>query len=337
VIDNFLGHFERAVEEGQEAIRRNPAHGFPYSNLAHAYRGLGRFDLARHTAEEAVALKIETLVTRRLLYQLAVVGGDQEAAARQLQWARDNAREFDMVGVRAQAAAFAGHVREARQLFEETARMAEERNLRDVGTGYLAWAAAMEAAYGNAEVAREAARRILARGPSYDPRLRAALTLAGVGSPAEAEGIVGELTRAHPEHTVINSVLAPMVRAAVELRRRRPERSIEQLRAAAPYEMGFVAALGPIHLRGQSYLMRGEGEPAAAEFQRILDHRGVDPFSPFYAVAPLGLARARAMAGDVAGSLRAYEQFLAAWANADAEVPILLQAREEYLRLARRR
>jgi eukaryotic-like serine/threonine-protein kinase len=43
-IHNFLGRFDRAVEEGKEALRRNPSHGFPYSNLAFAYRGLGRFE-----------------------------------------------------------------------------------------------------------------------------------------------------------------------------------------------------------------------------------------------------------------------------------------------------
>jgi len=335
VIHNFLGRFERAVEEGEEAVRRNPSHGFPYSNLAYAYRGLGRFDLAKQTAERAVALKIETLVTRRLLYQIAVLAGDEEAAARQLGWARDNAREFDMVGVRAQAAACAGRVREARQLFEEAVRMAEGRNLPDVGTGYLAWATSMEMAYGNARIAQQSARIVLTRRPSFDPHLRAALTLAMTGSPGEAEAIVRELAGDNPEHTVINSVLGPMVRAAIELRRRRPERAIEQLRAAAPYELGFVGALGPLYLRGQSYLMRGEGGRAAAGLQRILDHRGVDPFSPFYAVAPLGLARARAMAGDQAGSRQAYERFLAGWADADADVPVMLEARKEYHRVLR--
>src|SRR5262249_42748298 len=74
LIHNFLGRFDRAVAEGLEAVKRNPSHGFPYSNLAHAYRGAGRFDDARKTAERAVALNIETLPTRRLLYQLAVIG-----------------------------------------------------------------------------------------------------------------------------------------------------------------------------------------------------------------------------------------------------------------------
>jgi DNA-binding winged helix-turn-helix (wHTH) protein/tetratricopeptide (TPR) repeat protein len=333
VIHNFLGRFERAVEEAKEAIRRNPSHGFPYSNLAHAYRGLGRFDEAQRTAERAVALRIETLPTRRLLFQLAVVAGDDAAAAQQLAWAHDNSREFDMIGAEAQAAGFAGEVGEARRLYEETARMAERAHLPDVATGHLAWAASMELAYGNTGRAAQEARRILARNPSYDPKLRAARVLAATGSVAEAERIVADLTRENPEHTLINSILAPMVRAAAELRLRQPERAIDALRAAAPYELGFVAAFGPVYLRGQAYLMQGSGARAAEEFQRILDHRGADPFSPYYAVAPLGLARARAMAGDAFGSRQGYEQFLTQWANADADLSVLREARAEYARL----
>jgi eukaryotic-like serine/threonine-protein kinase len=334
-IHNFLGRFDRAVEEGKEAVRRNPSHGFPYSNLAFAYRGLGRFEEAQRTAESAVALRIETLPTRRLLYQLAIMAGDEQAAGRHLEWARDNSREFDMVGARAQAAGFAGKVREARQLYEETARMAERANLPGVATGNLAVAVSMELCYGNLDRAHQQARRILARKPGYDAKLRAAQALAATGSAAEAEDIAGELARANPEHTFIASVLVPMVRARVELSRRRPERAIEQLRIAAPYEQGLVAALGPIYLRGQSYLMKGSGPQAAEEFQRILDHRGVDPFSPLYATAPLGLARARALSGDAAGSRAAYEQFLAQWADADADIPVLQEARREYARVKR--
>jgi eukaryotic-like serine/threonine-protein kinase len=335
VIHNFLGRFERAVEEGKEAIRRNPSHGFPYSNLAHAYRGLGRFDEAKKTAERALALGIETLPTRRLLYQLAVMAADQQAAALHVDWARNNSREFDMVGARAQAAGFAGRLGEMRELYEETVHMAERANLPDVATGHLAWATSMELAYGNLSRASQQARRVLARYPSYDPKLRAAVALAATGSTAEAEGIAAELARAHPEHTIINSVLVPLVRARIELRRGRPEQAIQQLRTSSPNEIGFVAALGPTYLRAQSYLMQGSGPEAAGEFQRILDHRGSDPFSAFCAVAPLGLARARAIAGDVAGSLQAYEQFLAGWGEADPDIPVLVEARKEYARLRR--
>ena len=336
LIHNFLGRFERAIEEGHEAVRRNPTHGYPYSNLAHAYRGAGQFDAARHTAEQAVALQIETLPTRCLLYELAVIAGDEQSAARHATWARDRPREFDMVGARAQVAAWSGRVREARELYEDAARMADFRNLPDVGLSHLASATLMELAYGNIEAATRLARRVLARKPSHDPRLRVALALAAAGPVREAETIVQDLTAALPEHTFVNVVFAPIVRAAIALGLEQPERAIEQLRTVAPYELGFVAALAPIHWRGHSYLMMGSGRRAAEEFQRILDHRGSDPFSPFHAVAWLGLARALTIAGEDSASLQAYERFLAGWKHADSDIPVLRAAQEEVVRCRRR-
>ncbi len=333
VMHNFLGNFDRAIEEGLEAVRRNPSHGYPYSNLAHAYRGGGRFEEARRTAQKAVALQIETLPTRRLLYQLALIAGDQERARTHLDWARDRPREFDMIGAHAQAAAWAGKVREARQLYEHAAQLAELRNLPDVGSSHLAWATSMEVAYGNHDAAAQLARRVLARNPSYDPRLRVAVALAVTGHGRDAGAIATDLADANSEHTLINAVLVPIVRAAIELARKKPARAIAHLRIVAPYELGFIAALAPMHFRGQAHLMQGHGLAAAEEFQRVLDHRGSDPFSPFNAVAPLHLARARAMAGDLAGSLRAYERFLAAWQDADPDVPVLFEAMGEYDRV----
>jgi DNA-binding winged helix-turn-helix (wHTH) protein/tetratricopeptide (TPR) repeat protein len=331
----LLGRFERAVEEGHEAVRRNPSHGYPYSNLAHAYRGLGRFDEAQAVAEQAVALGVETLPTRRLLYQLAIIRGDKETAQRHVDWARDRPREFDMIGARAQVLAWSGRVREARLRFEDAARTAQLRNLPGVGSGYLAWATWIDLAYGRTDEARHEAQHVLSLNSSYDTQLRAALTLAATGSVQEAERIADELSAGNPEHTFINSVLVPIVRSGIELAREQPARAIEQLEPAKPYETGFIALLAPIYLRGRSLLMQGDGPGANHEFQRLLDHRGTDPFSPFHAVASLGLARARDMAGDGEGSLDAYATFLTSWEQADPDVPVLRQAREECDRLSR--
>jgi len=76
--------------------------------------------------------------------------------------------------------------------------------------------------------------------------------------------------------------------------------------------------------------MQGLVDEAVEEFQRLIDHRGSDPFSPFYAVATLGLARAHAMAGDKAAAVKSYDLFLTNWAHADSDVPVLLEAKEEY-------
>src|SRR5215471_13129588 len=327
---NLLGDFQRAVNEAKDALNRNAQHGFPYSNLAHAYRGLGNFAEARKTAEQAVQKNIETLPTRRLLYQLAMLAGDKEEAARHVESGRDRPREFEIVGARAQVAACAGRVREARELYERTAQMAESRNLPDVGSNHLAWATCMELVYGNHDRAREGAYRVLARNPGYDPQLRAALTLALTRSPDEAETITVALCNENPEHTIINSILAPMVRAAIELSRDHPGRALEQLAIVAPYELGFVAALGPVYFRAQAYSMLECLPQATAEYQRIIAHRGSDPFSAFYPAALVGLARTSAKAGNTAASLDAYKQFLANWKDADADTPILVEARREY-------
>jgi DNA-binding winged helix-turn-helix (wHTH) protein/tetratricopeptide (TPR) repeat protein len=338
VIHNFLGRFKQAIAEGHEAVARNPAHGYPYSNLAHAYRGRGHFDDARRVAEQAVGREVETLPTRRLLYQLAVIAGDAQEAVRHLDWGRDQPREFDMIGARAQVHGWFGRVASARQLYEDTIRVAELRNLPDVGTGHLAWSLSMELTYGYVDAARQLARRVLARNPGYDARLRAAIVLASTGDgreAEEAEEMVRMLAAAHPDHTLINVVLAPIVMASAALGRGQPEAAIDALQPVAPYERGFIAAFAPIHLRGQAYLRLREGRRAAGEFKRILDHRGTDPFSPYHAYAPLGLARAYQLIGDAAASLREYERFLTNWAQADGDVPILAEARVEYEQLER--
>jgi DNA-binding winged helix-turn-helix (wHTH) protein/tetratricopeptide (TPR) repeat protein len=333
LLHNFLGDFPRAIEEGKEAVRRNPSHSYPYSNLAHAYRGAGAFMDAKRTAEEAVARGIETLPTRRLLFQLAVLAGDHKAAEQHRQWARDKPREFDMIGAHAQMVGWSGKVRQSRMLYQDAAQLAERRNLPDVGSSHLAWGLAMELAYGNDDAAAELARRILDRRPSYDPRLRAAMILGATGSGDDAEAIANELARANPDHTLINFVLVPLVKASVALGRQDPSRAVAELAVSAPYELGFIGALAPVYLRAQSYLLTGASGCAAAEFQRILDHRGSDPFSPFHAVAILGLARAYSMAGRFAESRGAYEQFFGAWNDADPDVTVLVRAKQECDRL----
>jgi hypothetical protein len=135
---------------------------------------------------------------------------------------------------------------------------------------------------------------------------------------------------------MVNDVLVPIVRAGIELARHRPEKALDERRRVAPYELGFIAALAPLHLRAQSYLMQGAGAEAVQEFQRLRDHRGSDPFSPFHAVSMLGIARAQVVAGNVAAGRNAYEQFLASWGQADTDVPVLVEARNECSRLGAR-
>jgi predicted Zn-dependent protease len=144
---------------------------------------------------------------------------------------------------------------------------------------------------------------------------------------------VDELARRFPTDTLLNATLLATARAAIELQADNPGKAIELLHPASQYEFGYYAGFVPIYLRGQAYLRAKDGGKAAAEVQKILEHRGTDPISPLYALAHLGLARASAMAGDTVKSRLAYQNFLALWRNADPDIPVLREAKAEYARL----
>ena len=137
----------------------------------------------------------------------------------------------------------------------------------------------------------------------------------------------------------MQSVWLPTVRAQIEMGRKNAARSIELLQAAAPYELGMLSGsatnscLYPVYVRAEAYLSVQQGQLAAAEFQKILDHRGLLWNCATGALAHLGLARAYAMQGDTVKARAAYQDFLTLWKDADPDIPILLAAKSEYAML----
>jgi hypothetical protein len=116
---------------------------------------------------------------------------------------------------------------------------------------------------------------------------------------------------------------------------------MERLQAAVPYDLalpgtalfGYYGALYPVYVRGLACLAGHQGAEAAAEFRKILDHRGLVLVDPVGAMARLQLGRAFALLGDVNKAKTAYQDFLTLWKGADPDIPILKEARAEYARL----
>jgi len=100
-----------------------------------------------------------------------------------------------------------------------------------------------------------------------------------------------------------------------------------------PYELGWTSYYLPTYVRGLAYLQAQDGRRATAEFQRILDHRGVIPVSPLYSLSYLQLGRAAALVDDWPGARKSYEAFFAAWKEADPDVPVVSQAHAEFEKL----
>ena len=131
----------------------------------------------------------------------------------------------------------------------------------------------------------------------------------------------------------------PTIYSLLAVSRKDFSKAIESLRSAAPYELGAPAitfnflSLYPVYVRGEAYRATHQGSKAAAEFQKILDHRGIVLNEPIGALAHLGLARACTMEGDTPKARTAYQDFLTLWKDADPDIPILKEAKAEYAKL----
>lgn len=161
-----------------------------------------------------------------------------------------------------------------------------------------------------------------------------AWTLALCGAATRAQSLSNSLARKLPLDTMHNSVWLPLIHATLELKRGSaagPDKAIQLPHPARQYEA--ATSFRPAWTRGQAQLQAKNGELAAAEFQKIIEHRGWDALSPLWPLGCLGLARAAALQGDVVKSRQAYENFFRLWKEADAELPVLIEAKREYERL----
>jgi predicted Zn-dependent protease len=161
----------------------------------------------------------------------------------------------------------------------------------------------------------------------------AALALARAGDTSGAEKLAAELDNTFPLDTLVQRYWLPAIRAGGALERKDPNRAIELLKVASTIELGGWPNLVPAYLRGEAYLMLHDGNAAAAEFQKFIDHRGLVGNFPWGALARLGLARAYALQGNTTQARAAYKDFLTLWKDADPDIPILKEAKAEYARL----
>jgi DNA-binding winged helix-turn-helix (wHTH) protein/predicted Zn-dependent protease len=324
---NQIGQSEQAIAVAPEAIRLNPKFALPRLALGQALLRLNRYREASDVFRQAIEQQVERTEIHALLYQLAFIEGDAAGMRRQLDWASGKPEEYSALDWQSQTAAFRGEWRKARDFerraidfaargdnFEVVARYATEQSLRG-------------AVFGDCQQAKTDAAQALKLDRGRASLSRAALALALCGEANQARSLVAELGKRYPEDTLVNSIWLPAIRAAGEIERGDPAHAIEQLQGATPYEA--AAEFWPQYLRGEAYLKLGRGAEAAAEFQKILAHRGQAPLSVLYPLAQLGFARALARISDTAKSRQAYRDFLTLWSEADAELLPLRAAKRE--------
>ncbi len=340
IIYPVLGHYEKAVEEGKEAIRLSQDGPIPYSVLGLNYIALNRLDEATATYAQAFGRKLNRPFFHTALYQIAFLQNDAAAMGQQVAWSVGKPGVEDaLLDLEADTAAYSGRLGEAREFSRQAVDSADRADKREIAATYSAVSGLREALFGNATEARRRVTFAVGSARGRDMEYCAALALAYAQDVGRAQTLTDDLAKRFPEDTVVQFNYLPTLRSKLAANRGNASEAIEALRVASPYDLGKVSvttdwsAVYPVYVRGEAYLVAHQGSEAATEFTKILDHRGIVLNGPIGALAHLQIGRAYAMQGDTAEARAAYQDFLTLWKDADPDIPILKQAKAEYAKL----
>ena len=342
IIYPVFGKYEKAVEESRKTLDLDPDFAIGYNNLALSYAYLGRLGEAGNALQRASERKLEIpdfLVER---YDLAFLSGDKPGMEREATLGQRTSGAEDWISDHeAFVLAYSGHLQQARAMSRRAADLAQQSTRQETAALYETGAGLREALFGNASAARRGAMAALDLSKGREVEYGAAFALAISGESFQSQTLANDLERRFPEDTSVRFSYMPALRGLLALNHGEPAKAIELLQAAVPYELGaprssffgFFGALYPIYVRGEAYLAAHQGTEAVAEFQKIIDHRGIVVSDPIGALTLLQQARALALSGENSKAKVAYQDFLALWKDADPDLLILKQAKAEYAKL----
>ncbi len=335
----FMGQYEKSLAEQQEYLRLAPDNVLVYENLESNYIELNRLDEAKATFEQGLARKLDSGDMRLGMYHLAFLRGDSAQMEQELAWGADNPEDQDqLLSAQSDTEAYYGRLSKARDFSRRAVDSAVRADSKETAALWQANAALREAELGNSAAAKQGVTAALALSQGRDVKVEAALALARIGDAPQATALVRELEKSYPTNTLLKLYWLPTINAAIELNKRNASQALVSLEATAPYELGSLppfqlGTLYPVYVRGQAYLLVHNGTAAAAEFQKLMDHRGIIGNFGTGALAYLQIGRAYTMEGDTVKAKSAYQDFLTLWKDADQDIPILKEAKAEYAKL----
>jgi eukaryotic-like serine/threonine-protein kinase len=340
-----LGQFNKSRAGLKQAVQMDPGSALAITDLFASSIETDHFEEARNLAVEAQTEKMDSPALHLGLFQLGFLQNDPAEMAKQVNWAKDQPGIEDaLIAAEADVAAYYGQLSKAREFSRQAVASALKEGEKETASGYEADAALREALFGNAAEAKQRAAAALAlatpRDVEYGIALASALTDTNKNSQTQITKRVDDLSRRFPEDTVVQFNYLPTVNAVLQINAGNPAKAIQILEAARPYELGSPSNISmslsmyPVYVRGLAYLSAKQGPQAAAEFQKLLAHRGIVQTEPIGSLAQLGLARAYALQGDNAQAKTSYQDFLKLWNDADSNLLILKQAQAESAKLS---
>jgi eukaryotic-like serine/threonine-protein kinase len=326
------GRWQEALSQAQETLRLDPNNALSYQNVGGAYFGADHLAEGKAMRKRSEDLKLDVTFDHRDLYLAAAVEGDSAEMQRQADWAKGKADEFDMLQARAEVAACAGKLAEARSLYQQGIEAAQRSKNDDPAAFMLGELALTEALFGNPAPARDRAAKALSISHSSYGSFMSGIALAAAGDPRALQ-VTSEMEKRFPLNTFVREMQVPVIQASLEISKGSFDHANQLLDHAKPYEFGWVLNVMPAYLRGQSYMGQKNSKAAEAEFQKLLGHRFLCATSVYCSLAHLQLGRAYVAQGDTAKARTSYQDFLGLWKDADSDIPVLKQAKAEYAKL----
>lgn len=321
-----LGQPELAIEPAKRALAIDPKTAVGYVVLARAQLYAGHLDESIATCRQAISQKVDGADIHGLLIYAGFANHDRDMIEAQIAWAKGTASE-PYIAVHQMLLAMAqGKPRHGAERINQVVEGYQHRGMQERANRMRGGLPRLEAELGMTE----AARKLLHEIPLVDGSIDTPVALAEVGEDVKAEAILREDLKKYPEDTLWQYWKGPQIAAAIALARNKPLDAIEALRKSIPYDLRDTEVPA---MRARAFLAARQFALAEAEFRKVIDHRTAGVLSANGALAHLGIARARALAGNLAGSREAYEQFFAIWKDAEPDVPVLRQAKEEYAKL----
>jgi DNA-binding winged helix-turn-helix (wHTH) protein/tetratricopeptide (TPR) repeat protein len=324
---DLIGRYDVAVQACKQALALSPKQLFPRVNLMAAYSSLNRFADAAEVAHQVLTRAPDNSSAHIALYSLARHAGDDPAAAREVAWAAQHPAEAAMVYVEAEDAGQRGRFAEMTRLFRLSARMERDGGNREGAGNTLAFSAVVNSLAGRSGAALADATSAAALGQNEIILGSVGVVEARAGRAQAAEQSLTTMNRQYPMSTYALGMYAPMVRAALTAQGSPGAAAVtEAASAGLPYEFGQNASLELPYLRGLGYMAAHAPDRAVVEFQKLIDHVGVDLVTPLYGMGYLGVARANAAMSKHEESRKAYDALRALWAAADRDAPIVKAA-----------
>ncbi len=331
-----IGEFDKQLVLALEQMRLEPDSSYSYVELMDAYRNQNRTEEAQAIADQSIAKKQDFVAVNIFLYNRAALRKDQPAMDHEIEVMRGKPLEATFITNKGYVEASQGKFKQAQTTWREARTLGEKTGRREFSAVTQSEGGKLLALTGDCAAARSEVKASLQAFPFGDNRIPAAVALALCGDEANAHAVMDSVAQEYPADTFVHTVWQPLVEALLGTRKGKYDDAVKALEPARRFELGAAPGGAPFQIpyfRGSVFLKKGDGEHAAAEFQKILDHSYIRTSSYFLPLSRLQLARSYVLQKDTAKARTAYQDFLASWKDADPDIAILKEAKAEYAKL----